>query len=106
MKNSIIYGIGSDLSHGDLSGSAVFFRNCLFKSAGTDDDNFIGCIWDADPLFHTVRNEYIFDYRLREESPAIGAGDPALNPVGAATDFYGMSRGAKPDVGAYVYVPE
>ena len=105
-SNSIIYGIGSDLSHGDLSGSAVFFRNCLFKSAGTDDDNFIGCIWDADPLFHTVRNEYIFDYRLREESPAIGAGDPALNPVGAATDFYGMSRGAKPDVGAYVYVPE
>lgn len=105
-SNSIIYGIGADLSHGDLTGSKVFFRNCLFKSEGKDDDNFIACLWNADPLFHTVRNEYIFDYRLRDNSPATGAGDPALNPVRAAVDFYGLPRGNRPDLGAYVYVPE
>ena len=43
-----------------------------------------------------MREEYIFDYRLKPESPAIAAGDPALLPSSATTDRYGLSRGATP----------
>ena len=102
--NSIIYGIGPDIEPGDLIGTSVSFHNCLIKSAGTDDENFISCLWDKDPLFYTVRNEYLFDYRLRADSPAIGAGDPDLVAPDARTDAYGLDRGPSPDLGAYVYV--
>lgn len=103
--NSIIYGLGADISHGDLEGTDVYLRRCLLKSAGENDDNFIDCLWDVDPLYYTVRNDYFFDYRLQPESPAIAAGDAALNTPAAATDRYGLDRGAVPDLGAYVYTP-
>lgn len=102
--NSIIYGLGSDIYPADLAGCSVSLRNCLLKSSGEDDDNFIGCLWDTDPLFYTIRNEYIFDYRLQPDSPAIGAADPSLTPVEALTDPYGHDRGPQPDLGAYVFV--
>lgn len=105
ISNSIIYGLGADLSHGDLSGMDIMIRNCLIKSEGTDDDNFINCLWGEDPLYYTVRNEYIFDYRLRDESPAIASADPNLTDIRAATDAYGLRRGDTPDIGAYVYSP-
>ncbi len=100
--NSIIYGLGSDITHGDLSETDVTFTNCLFKSEGSDDDYFINCIWDADPLFYTVRNEYLFDYRVKPESPAIDAADESLSLPLSATDFYGVRRNAT--VGAYEFV--
>ena len=103
ISNTIIYGNGMDLSHGDLTDTAVTLRNCLLKSDGTDDDNFINCVWGEDPLYYTVREEYIFDYRLREGSPAIGAGNGALTAPAAAVDRYGLPRGATPEIGAYVY---
>lgn len=102
-SNSIIYGMGGDVSHGDLSGTDVYFRRCLLKSEGTDDDNFIDCIWAEDPLFYTVRNDYVFDYRLKPESPAIAAAYVGLTLDAAATDAYGNARGAAPDLGAYVF---
>ena len=101
--NSIIYGLGTDLSHGDLTGTEVVFNRCLLKSEGTDDANFLSCLWGEDPLYYTIRDEYVFDYRLKEESPAIGAGYQALTLPEAATDAYGLSRGPVPDLGAYVY---
>ena len=103
IDNCIIYGLGADLSHGDLSGTDIMIRNCLLKSKGDDDDNFIACIWGEDPLYYTIRNEYIFDYRLKDDSPAIGAADPALTATEAATDGYGLQRGSQPDLGAYVH---
>ena len=103
--NSIVYGNGTSLSHGDLSGTGVFFRYCLIKEAGTDDANFISCIWDKDPLYYTVREDYIFDYRLKPESPAIGAGSAQLMLPESAIDYYGRQRGTRPDLGAYVYTP-
>lgn len=105
ITNSIIYGNGADISHGDLTGMDIILDHCLLKSNGTDDDNFLSCLWDSDPLFYTVREDYYFDYRLRDESPAIGAADPALTAPEAATDRYGLPRGAVPDIGAYVYTP-
>ncbi len=102
-SNSIIYGLGQDLSHGDFSGTAVTFERCMFKCKGEDDENFINSVWETDPLYYTVRDEYLFDYRLREGSPAVGAADPALTLPEAATDGYGLPRGDVPDLGAYVY---
>ncbi len=96
--NSIIYGNGTDLSHGDLNGTAITLRHCLLKSKGSDDDNFISCIWDSDPLYYTERSEYIFDYRLRPGSPAIAAGEN----TSAGPDRYGLPR-TTADLGAYVY---
>ena len=103
IDNCIIYGLGADLSHGDLSGTDIMIRNCLLKSKGDDDDNFIACIWGEDPLYYTIRNEYIFDYRLKDDSPAIGTADPTLTATEAATDGYGLQRGSQPDLGAYVH---
>ena len=105
ITNSILYGLGSDIAPGDLTDTEVFISNCLFKSAGSDDEHFIDCLWDADPLYYTVREDYIFDYRLKPESPAIGAGNASLsNHPAASTDAYGLNRGQSPDIGAYVYV--
>lgn len=102
--NCIVYGLGGDLSHGDLTGTNVYFRRCLLKSAGSDDDNFLACLWDADPLYYTVRNEYLFDYRLKPESPAIAAADASLTPAWCVVDAYGLPRTAPADLGAYVYI--
>ena len=104
ISNSIIYGLGSDISHGTLDGTSVYLKNCLLKSNGSDDYNFINCIWGADPLYYTVRNDYIFDYRVKPESPAIGAADGSLNVhPAAAVDAYGVPRNTPPDLGAYTF---
>ena len=104
-SNCIIYGIGADLSHGDLIGTDIYFRNCLLKSKGEDDDNFIACLWDQDPLYYTVRDEYFFDYRLKPESPAIATADWSLTLDEAKTDGYGLERTDPTDLGAYVFNP-
>lgn len=101
ITNTIVYGNGSDLNHGDLVGTDVIFNRCLLRSEGSDDDNFINCLWGEDPLYYTDRPEYIFDYRLREESLAIGASDPALTPAAPATDPFGTLRPAPASIGAY-----
>lgn len=106
VANTILYGLGKDLSHGDFAGLPVSFDRCLFKSEGKDDDNFLSCVWGKDPLFLTIRSEYIFDYRLKPESPAIGAAEAALTAAESAVDRLGRARGANPDIGAYVFNPE
>lgn len=92
ISNSIIYGLGTDLSHGDLTGTQIFLRNCVLKSAGSDDENFISCLWDTDPGYLTVREDYFFDYRLHDDSPALTAADPALTLPEATVDRYGIPR--------------
>ena len=106
--NCVIYGIASDINVGDLTGSNVLLRNCLLKSAGEDDSNFINCVWEGDPMYYTIREDYIFDYRLKNESMAIGKGDANLCPTSAALDRYGVNRfeGDSFDIGAYVWVKQ
>lgn len=101
ITNSIVYGLGSDLSVGDFSGCDVTIRSCVLKSAGSDDDNFINCLWDTDPLFATVRNNYYFDYRLKQESPALTHADSSLTAPESAIDPYGTPRLPLPRPGAY-----
>lgn len=101
VTNTIIYGLGADISHGNLDGLEVYLRNCLLKSTGSDDDNFINCIWGKDPIFGVSREAYVFDYRVGASSPAVGAGDPALLHPLAETDMLGDSRLPSPTLGAY-----
>lgn len=101
IDNCIIYGNGTDLSHGDLTDSGIYVRNTLLKSEGTDDDHFIGCLWGLDPMYGTVREDYHFDYRLMPESPAISAANPDLLPDLLSTDRYGTPRLPGLNLGAY-----
>ncbi len=108
INNCIFYGMTGDLNAGDLTGTDIYLRNCLLKSNGTDDDNFINTVWDADPLFYTIRDDYVFDYRVKDESPAIARGDSSLIPTEARYDRYGNDRLSEsaPTIGAFVYVPQ
>lgn len=106
IANTIIYGNGTELSHGDLDNTGIYLRRCLMKSSGEDDEHFIGCIWDTDPLYFTERENYKFDYRLRPESPAIGAANPQLTLPLTATDYYGTLRSTTaPSLGAFEPAP-
>lgn len=107
-ENSIIYGLADDLNIGDFTGTDVFFRYVSLKSGGSDDDNFINCYWDTDPMFYTDRPKYYFNYRLREDSPVKAAGNPDFVTSRVLYDMDGvdrLSQGA-PSLGAYQYVPE
>lgn len=107
-SNSIIYGLRADLNTGDLTGSDVVFRYVSLGSKVEDDDNFINCLWETDPLFRTVRQDYLFDYRLQEDSPVRSAGDPALVTPEVMYDMDGVDRlghGA-PSLGAFQYAPQ
>lgn len=89
--NCIIYGLGDDMNHPDLKDTGVRFDHCLFRSSGSDDNNFISCLWDTDPIYLVDRAKYIFDYRLRADSPALNAATesefaPVLSPDGADID--------------------
>lgn len=99
--NTIVYGNGADLNHGDLTGTSVRFANCLLKSDGSDDDNFIACLWNTDPKYLTDRSAYVFDYRLQEDSEALGRADVTLWPTVPTVDALGLPRPSLPAIGAY-----
>lgn len=102
-ENSIVYGLAADLNEGDLTGTDVFFRNVSLKSAGEDDDNFINCLWDTDPMFLTDRPKYYFNYHLLPDSPCIGMGNPAFINAETLIDMDGVNRLSEgnPTLGAY-----
>lgn len=108
--NCILHGMVPELNEGELDEFDVYMRYCLFKSDGDNDSHFINCVWEGDPKFLTVRDDYIFDYRLGNESDAIGKGNPSLCSAEARYDRYGNDRLASGaiDLGAYVwtFIPE
>ena len=108
LDNCVIYGLAGDINAGVLDDYEVYLRNCLLRSEGTDDTRFINCVWGGDPKFYTVREDYVFDYRLHDESDAIGRGDRTLCPETARHDRYGRDRFARQDLdlGAYVWTPD
>lgn len=104
VANSIFCGYGGDLNVGDFTGFPVTFTNCLLQSAGSNDDNFINCLWETDPGFNIDRHAYIFDYRVGPTSPALEYADPALWGRYATllgTDINGDARTPSPTAGAY-----
>ncbi|MDE5662425.1 MAG: hypothetical protein K2I37_00100 [Muribaculaceae bacterium] len=104
-SNSIIYGLASDINEGDLADSEVYLRYVSMKAAGSDDANFINCLWDCDPQFETIREDYYFNYRLKPDSPVIGAGDASLTAPPTLTDIDGLRRATPPALGAYSFRP-
>lgn len=105
-ENSIIYGITSDLNKGDFTDSNVWFRNVSLKSAGENDEHFIDCLWECDPLFLTDRPRYYFNYHVLPDSPVIGMGNAAFVTQQLLTDMDGADRLATtangaPTLGAY-----
>lgn len=102
-RNCILYGLPADINEGDLTGSEVFLEYCSLKSNGDDDYNFVACLWDTDPLFLTVREDYIFNYHLEEESPVIGAGNPQYITRFCLYDMDGLNRlsDGNPTLGAF-----
>ncbi|MBD5220836.1 MAG: hypothetical protein HDS70_00485 [Bacteroidales bacterium] len=105
--NCIVYGLGKDLNIGNLDNTDIYLRNVLLKSTGNNDAHFIDCIWGEDPLFYTIREDYYFNYHLREGSPAIAAGNPDFVTSLCLYDMDGRDRLAngRPALGAFVYVP-
>ena len=85
----------------------IYFYNTLFKSSGEDDTHFFNNVWAGDPKFYVDRDNYVFDYRLNDESDAIGKADRTFIPEAARYDRYGEDRFAREavDLGAYVWVP-
>lgn len=107
-NNCIFYGNCDELNAGDLTGTQVYLRYCLIKNKGSDDANFINCVWEGKAEYYVDRANYVFDYRLKPESDAIGKGSRALTPESARYDRYGQDRFLTDavDIGAYVYVPK
>lgn len=104
-ENCIVWGLGAPLNRVDLTGSDVYLRNVLLKADGNDDDHFVDCIWNEDPLFLTVRNDYYFNYHIQPDSPAIGRGNPDYIIPACLYDMDGYDRlpssGILPTLGAY-----
>lgn len=107
-ENSIIYGLPSPISVGNLEGTDVYLRNVLLGALGEDDEHFVACVWDKDPLFLTDRKEYYFNYHVKSGSAAIGAGNPGYLNEMTAVDMEGTPRmptaSGYPVLGAYARV--
>lgn len=107
VDNCILYGMAQEINIGDLEGTGLYLRNCLMKLDGTDDEHFINMAWEADPKYYVNRDDYIFDFRLKNESDAIARGNRNYCPAHARYDRYGNDRWAREgiDIGAYTWVP-
>lgn len=107
LDNCILYGMNQEINIGDLTGTGLYLRNCLMKLNGSDDENFLNMVWQADAKFRVRREDYIFDYRLLNESDAIARGNRAYCPASARYDRYGIDRFQREgiDIGAYAWVP-
>ena len=105
IDNTISYGNTKDVDKGDLTGYNVSLRHCLLKSNGVDDANFINCVWAGDPMFYTVREDYLFDYRIKPESDARARGNLSLCPDYLMVDMNGVQRNQNGgiDIGAYAF---
>jgi len=99
--NCIIYGnlqeeILTDMDPG--TDSVYTFDHCLMRTTR----NFataIDCYKNQDPQFV---DPSIYDFRLKDTSPAIGKGDPAIATF-VPTDYFAEPRLPLPDLGAYQY---
>lgn len=103
IANCIIAGLGNPISPGDLKDTQVYIHYTLFEADGSNDEHFVDCLWNKDPLFLTDRPKYYFNYHVQPKSPALYAGDPAYVTPICLYDMDGndrLSMGA-PTLGAY-----
>ena len=106
-ENCIIIGNNTLMQPLELLNTQIYFKTCLFRVNGSDDENFIQCIWNGDPMFVATGDNYQYDFRLASESSAAyRAGNPEFVDENTRTDLLGNPRpeGVNPDVGAYQYM--
>lgn len=84
------------------------FNHCLIKTKGTANDRFISVLFNQSPKYLSLgkSKNYLYDYRLANDSPGIGKADPTV-AAHYPEDRYGVKRPSNaPDIGAYVFVPQ
>lgn len=99
--NCIIYGRDAAISDYENPEEVdIWFRRCLFKVKGNDDERYLACLWETDPLLDYSLTEYTFSYLPAPDSPALDAADGELDhPLLPAVDRHGRQRGQV--LGAY-----
>jgi len=101
--NSIIFGSLQEELRFDLypgTSPAYTFDHCLLKTQMlATPPGFYNPIQNQNPLFRDVREN---DYRLLENSPAIGAGKPEVSSM-VPFDILGNDRSQRSDIGAIQY---
>lgn len=101
--NSIIYGSLQEEFIFDLVPGSDFnytFDHCLLRTQrDTFNPSYINIIKNQVPQFNNLA---VQDYRLKENSPAIGAGKTII-AQGVPFDILGRNRIQRPDLGAYQY---
>ncbi len=105
--NSIIYGnreeeISTDFHNAATSANYTFDHSILKTTRDLSSDNYISVLKNENPLFHSTSDN---DYRISENSPAKGAGDPEISNK-VPYDIKGRSRQDRSDIGAYQYFEE
>lgn len=104
--NSIIYGslqeeLMIDFYPDNAQANFVFDHSLLRTTLNTSlTTQFDNCLFNKTPLFVNTAAEK--DYRLEEESPAIGAGKPSV-AAAIPFDILGNERLERIDMGAYQY---
>ena len=104
--NTIIYGRDTPVGHySDTPETAdIWFKRVCFKTEGADDERFLNCLWELDPMLDYDLKAYTFDYSPLADSPILQAADPALDhPELLPLDRRGRARGTV--LGAYAPAP-
>jgi hypothetical protein len=103
--NCIIYGsIQEELFIDLYTGSEISytFDHCLIRTQrNTFDPSFVNVLTNSQPQFRDVSLQ-AQDYRLKQNSPAIGAGNPDI-AFSVPFDILGLDRTQRADIGAYQY---
>ena len=101
--NSIIYGsLQEELMFDFVPGSSppYVFDHCLLRTTkDTFNPQYINVVRNQNPRFHNIPG---LDFRLNENSPAIGAANPDI-AVQIPYDILGHDRSQRHDIGAYQY---
>jgi hypothetical protein len=104
MGNSIVYGsLQEEMVFDFFPGTSPSFTfdHCLIRTQeNTEGSNFIQILKNQNPQFLRPQG----DYRLKENSPAIGAGNPLISQQ-VPFDILGQSRLGRSDIGAVQYYP-
>lgn len=100
-ENELGFGLLEDYDH------QVAFRSCLIRNQDTlSADVASSMLYNQDPHFMAINDNYYYDFRLDSLSPAINAADSLLaQPY--PYDAEGVSRmlDEAPDMGAFEYLP-
>ena len=108
INNSIVYGNQeNEFGTGFYQGTDTIytFRNSLIRTQRPHSNTSLyeSCIFNKSPKF---KNTEQFNFHIKENSEAIGIGNPAYAIGDLQYDLDGIDRGNSPDAGAYQYVPD